>query len=122
MILYKMYLLFVFHINLFFFSKFWLPDTFGYSAQFPQILCHVGISRFLTQKLSWNLVNKFPVSTRKSVGMEEESEYRYKKKLLFTCINIYFQIRHNFFSKIFFRLILSYKIPFSSYDLLLIFY
>ncbi|KAK2716667.1 hypothetical protein QYM36_006971, partial [Artemia franciscana] len=40
--------------------EFWLPDTFGYSAQIPQILQHVGISRFLTQKLSWSLVNKFP--------------------------------------------------------------
>ncbi|XP_046643053.1 alpha-mannosidase 2C1-like [Daphnia pulicaria] len=41
-------------------QEFWLPDTFGYSAQTPQILKHVGISRFLTQKLSWSLVNKFP--------------------------------------------------------------
>jgi len=41
-------------------QEFWLPDTFGYSAQTPQIMKHVGISRFLTQKLSWNLVNKFP--------------------------------------------------------------
>ncbi|CAG0918169.1 unnamed protein product [Notodromas monacha] len=41
-------------------SEFWLPDTFGYSAQIPQILQHVGISNFLTQKISWNVVNKFP--------------------------------------------------------------
>lgn len=41
-------------------QEFWLPDTFGYSAQTPQILRHVGISRFLTQKLSWSLVNRFP--------------------------------------------------------------
>jgi len=41
-------------------QEFWLPDTFGYSAQTPQIMKHVGITRFLTQKLSWNLVNKFP--------------------------------------------------------------
>ena len=43
--------------------QFWLPDTFGYSGQLPQIMRHVGIERFLTQKLSWNLVNKFPVGT-----------------------------------------------------------
>ena len=43
--------------------QFWLPDTFGYSGRFPQIMRHVGIERFLTQKLSWNLVNKFPVFT-----------------------------------------------------------
>lgn len=42
--------------------QFWLPDTFGYSAQLPQLMCGCGIKRFLTQKLSWNLVNTFPVS------------------------------------------------------------
>lgn len=42
--------------------QFWLPDTFGYSAQLPQIMRGCGIKRFLTQKLSWNLVNSFPVS------------------------------------------------------------
>uniref|UniRef100_A0A8C1MFT3 Alpha-mannosidase 2C1 n=1 Tax=Cyprinus carpio TaxID=7962 RepID=A0A8C1MFT3_CYPCA len=44
-------------------KEFWLPDTFGYSAQLPQIMKGCGISRFLTQKLSWNLVNTFPHST-----------------------------------------------------------
>ncbi|XP_064123323.1 alpha-mannosidase 2C1 isoform X5 [Loxodonta africana] len=44
-------------------SEFWLPDTFGYSAQLPQIMRGCGIRRFLTQKLSWNLVNTFPHHT-----------------------------------------------------------
>ncbi|EGW03783.1 Alpha-mannosidase 2C1 [Cricetulus griseus] len=44
-------------------SEFWLPDTFGYSAQLPQIMSGCGIKRFLTQKLSWNLVNSFPHHT-----------------------------------------------------------
>ncbi|XP_050955778.1 alpha-mannosidase 2C1 isoform X1 [Labeo rohita] len=44
-------------------KEFWLPDTFGYSAQLPQIMKESGISRFLTQKLSWNLVNTFPHNT-----------------------------------------------------------
>ncbi len=44
------------------YPQFWLPDTFGYSAQLPQIMQGCGISNFLTQKLSWNLVNTFPVS------------------------------------------------------------
>ncbi|XP_062926980.1 alpha-mannosidase 2C1 [Mobula hypostoma] len=44
-------------------SEFWLPDTFGYSAQLPQIMKGCGITRFLTQKLSWNLVNEFPHHT-----------------------------------------------------------
>ncbi|CAL8089914.1 unnamed protein product [Orchesella dallaii] len=41
-------------------KEFWLPDTFGYSGQIPQIMKHMGIQRFLTQKISWNRVNKFP--------------------------------------------------------------
>ncbi|KAM3869694.1 alpha-mannosidase 2C1 [Diretmus argenteus] len=44
-------------------KEFWLPDTFGYSAQLPQIMQGSGISHFLTQKLSWNLVNVFPHNT-----------------------------------------------------------
>ncbi|XP_078189852.1 alpha-mannosidase 2C1 isoform X4 [Callithrix jacchus] len=44
-------------------SEFWLPDTFGYSAQLPQIMRGCGIRCFLTQKLSWNLVNSFPHHT-----------------------------------------------------------
>ncbi|XP_053744806.1 alpha-mannosidase 2C1 isoform X2 [Panthera pardus] len=44
-------------------SEFWLPDTFGYSAQLPQIMRSCGIRHFLTQKLSWNLVNSFPHHT-----------------------------------------------------------
>ncbi len=41
-------------------EEFWLPDTFGYSAQMPQLLLAGGMRRFLTQKLCWNLVNRFP--------------------------------------------------------------
>ena len=41
--------------------QFWLPDTFGYSAQLPQIIRGVGMKYFLTMKLSWSLINKFPV-------------------------------------------------------------
>ncbi|XP_075993503.1 alpha-mannosidase 2C1 [Genypterus blacodes] len=44
-------------------KEFWLPDTFGYSAQIPQIMQGFGMSFFLTQKLSWNLVNAFPHNT-----------------------------------------------------------
>ena len=35
-------------------QEFWLPDTFGYAAQLPQIMAGAGIEYFLTQKLSWN--------------------------------------------------------------------
>jgi alpha-mannosidase len=68
-------------------EEFWLPDTvrnsvgfrstslntiythlklissavqFGYSAQLPQIMRKCGIKYFLSQKLSWNLITKFP--------------------------------------------------------------
>ena len=39
-------------------DTFWLPDTFGYAAQLPQICQHFGCRYFLSQKLSWNLLNK----------------------------------------------------------------
>uniref|UniRef100_A0A8C5QTT5 alpha-mannosidase n=1 Tax=Leptobrachium leishanense TaxID=445787 RepID=A0A8C5QTT5_9ANUR len=50
--------------------EFWLPDTFGYSAQLPQIMNGCGIKRFLTQKLSWNLVNAFPHHTLHWKGID----------------------------------------------------
>jgi alpha-mannosidase len=37
---------------------FWLPDTFGYTPALPQILRQCGLRYFLTQKLSWSLLNK----------------------------------------------------------------
>lgn len=49
---------------------FWLPDTFGYSSQVPQICCLSGIDRFLTQKLSWNNINSFPHSTFNWAGID----------------------------------------------------
>lgn len=41
----------------------WLPDVFGYAACLPQILKKAGIDYFLTQKISWNQINKFPHHT-----------------------------------------------------------
>jgi alpha-mannosidase len=38
----------------------WLPDVFGYSAALPQILRRAGVEYFLTQKISWNQINRFP--------------------------------------------------------------
>lgn len=38
--------------------EFWSPDAFGYTGQLPQILREAGITRFLTQKLSWNRFNR----------------------------------------------------------------
>ncbi len=41
----------------------WLPDAFGYSGNLPQILRAAGVTRFLTQKLSWNEIDLFPHHT-----------------------------------------------------------
>jgi alpha-mannosidase len=38
--------------------EFWSPDAFGYCGQLPQIMRLAGITRFLTQKLSWNRFNR----------------------------------------------------------------
>ncbi|KAG8854188.1 Glycoside hydrolase, 38 vacuolar alpha mannosidase [Tulasnella sp. 330] len=46
----------------------WLPDSFGYSAGFPQLMRGCGMANFFTQKLSWNNVNTFPHSTFNWVG------------------------------------------------------
>lgn len=41
----------------------WLPDSFGYSGALPQLLRSAGVRRFVTQKMSWNTVNRFPHHT-----------------------------------------------------------
>ncbi len=38
----------------------WLPDTFGFNWQLPQILLKSGFEALITQKLTWNDTNKFP--------------------------------------------------------------
>lgn len=49
---------------------FWLPDTFGYSSQIPQVCQECGLTKFLTQKLSWNNINLFPLTTFNWVGID----------------------------------------------------
>jgi alpha-mannosidase len=51
-------------------KTFWLPDTFGYSAQLPQLCRLAGMSRFFTQKLSWNNINSFPHTTFNWVSLD----------------------------------------------------
>jgi len=50
---------------------FWLPDSFGYSGQLPQVLKQSGIEYFFTQKLSWNNINKFPHTTFWWTGIDD---------------------------------------------------
>ncbi|MEG5050095.1 alpha-mannosidase [Microcoleus sp. B13-B6] len=38
----------------------WLPDTFGFGWQLPQILRQGGVDYFVTQKLRWNDSTEFP--------------------------------------------------------------
>ena len=51
-------------------TTFWLPDTFGYSSQLPQLCRQAGMSRFFTQKLSWNNINRFPHTTFRWVALD----------------------------------------------------
>ncbi|AXJ10070.1 glycoside hydrolase family 38 C-terminal domain-containing protein [Arthrobacter sp. PM3] len=48
----------------------WLPDTFGYSAALPQIIKAAGSRWFLTQKISWNQVNRMPHHTFSWEGID----------------------------------------------------
>ena len=41
----------------------WIPDVFGYSAAMPQIIRKAKCDYFLTQKISWSQINRFPYHT-----------------------------------------------------------
>ncbi|GAA4689523.1 alpha-mannosidase [Phytohabitans rumicis] len=51
-------------------EEIWLPDSFGYTAAFPQIARLAGVRWFLTQKLSWNQTNKLPHHTFRWEGID----------------------------------------------------
>lgn len=38
----------------------WLPDTFGFCGQLPQLMQSAGLKYFCTAKLTWNQYNKMP--------------------------------------------------------------
>ncbi len=48
----------------------WLPDVFGYNGNTPQIMRICGCDFFLTQKLSWNTVNKPLYNTFRWQGID----------------------------------------------------
>jgi alpha-mannosidase len=48
----------------------WLPDTFGYNGNLPQILKKSGMDWFQTIKLSWNRINTFPHRTFNWQGID----------------------------------------------------
>ncbi len=51
----------------------WLPDTFGYNGNLPQILKKSGMDWFQTIKLAWNKVNDFPHRTFRWEGIDGSS-------------------------------------------------
>ena len=51
----------------------WLPDVFGYNAALPQILKKSGVNYFMTQKLSWSLINSFPHQSFRWQGIDGTS-------------------------------------------------
>lgn len=48
----------------------WLPDSFGYSPCLPQVMKLANVPYFLTQKMSWNAVTKFPHHTFNWQGLD----------------------------------------------------
>lgn len=48
----------------------WLPDTFGFPGQIPQLMRHAGLKWFVTNKLNWNQLNKVPASTHTWEGID----------------------------------------------------
>lgn len=48
----------------------WLPDTFGFSGNLPQILKKSGMDYFLTMKLTWGDTNKVPYHTFRWRGVD----------------------------------------------------
>ncbi len=41
----------------------WLPDAFGFGPALPQLMRGSGVDYFMTTKLSWSQVNRFPADT-----------------------------------------------------------
>ncbi len=48
----------------------WLPDTFGFPAQIPQLMKLAGLRWFVTNKLNWNQLNAVPSSTHHWEGLD----------------------------------------------------
>ena len=47
-----------------------LPDTFGFPAQLPQLMRQAGLEYFVTNKLSWNQYNSMPDQTFRWQGLD----------------------------------------------------
>ena len=51
----------------------WLPDTFGYAGNLPQLLRQAGLDGFFTTKLEWNDSNRFPYDLYRWEGIDGTS-------------------------------------------------
>jgi len=72
----------------------WLPDTFGYSANLPQIMARSGLEYFVTSKLSWNDTDRHPYDTFFWRGIDGTvtkaqliTAQRYESEQIFTTYN-----------------------------------
>ncbi len=48
----------------------WLPDAFGFSGSLPTVMKLAGVDYFFTNKLSWNMINRFPHSSFRWRGLD----------------------------------------------------
>ncbi|MEM1364398.1 MAG: alpha-mannosidase, partial [Pseudomonadota bacterium] len=48
----------------------WLPDTFGFPGQIPQMMRHAGLKWFVTNKLNWNQRNRIPSTSHVWEGID----------------------------------------------------
>ncbi|MCD4783339.1 MAG: hypothetical protein K8T10_05830 [Candidatus Eremiobacteraeota bacterium] len=48
----------------------WLPDTFGFNGNLPQIMKKSGVDYFVTSKISWNQYTRFPYDVFKWRGID----------------------------------------------------
>ncbi|MEM1237892.1 MAG: glycoside hydrolase family 38 C-terminal domain-containing protein [Pseudomonadota bacterium] len=48
----------------------WLPDTFGFPGQIPQLMKMAGLEWFVTNKLNWNQINRVPWASHHWEGID----------------------------------------------------
>ena len=72
----------------------WLPDTFGYSANLPQVMEKSGLKYFVTSKLSWNDTDRHPYDSFHWRGIDGTvtkaqliTAQRYESEQIFTTYN-----------------------------------
>ncbi|MFG0304998.1 MAG: alpha-mannosidase [Phycisphaerales bacterium JB040] len=46
-----------------------LPDTFGFPASLPNVMAHCGLDTFVTNKMSWNQLDPFPLTSFRWRGL-----------------------------------------------------